>query len=518
MPPEEQPTYWSPSSYLGATDDFKRARTRECCILLGRALHREPETILGPAELLPFAPAIATTLKTILTFRGANAGAYGFLLKDALICEQAGWKEPAAMMLGLADRFLDPFFSGMRRWGGETFVQSVFAVLSRLSRAILDGTDNPADRDLLGHIAESVVANGLSSVPGVPDAAELFSRSVTSHLNECYTIVRDDERMILMKERLLNPEEENPREYKIERRIAAQVAVCAKPDDLLTHVWSEYNRLKLHGPVDSSNIAAPTLGDFGESTIYRTRLRNAVGEIVCPFYAARFESGFEGLIPFRWKDEAKIGEVLIVGDEDREGTRVVGIDVQSKRWLFEYLMPSADREKICEWLPGMGGDWSNRQFGRDEEKGLMDEDTRVFIVHGHADRLKWELKNYLQNTVGLPEPIILHEQPNLGRNLMEKFEDFASTATLAFVLLTPDDVGSAADAADADKRRARQNVIFEMGYFLGLLRRASGRVILLHQGPLELPSDIAGLVYIDISGGIESAGERIRRELSDLLA
>ncbi len=148
----------------------------------------------------------------------------------------------------------------------------------------------------------------------------------------------------------------------------------------------------------------------------------------------------------------------------------------------------------------------------------MARDARVFIVHGHADSLKWELKNYLQNTIGLPEPIILHEQPNLGRNLMEKFEDFASTATLAFVLLTPDDVGSTADAADADKRRARQNVIFEMGYFMGLLRRASGRVVLLHQGPLELPSDIAGLVYIDISGGIENAGERIRRELSDVVA
>ena len=136
-----------------------------------------------------------------------------------------------------------------------------------------------------------------------------------------------------------------------------------------------------------------------------------------------------------------------------------------------------------------------------------------FIVHGRDDHTKLEVKNYVQNTLSLPEPIILHEKPNLGRTIIEKFEDYASDSNLVFVLLTPDDTGAtAADPNDA-KRRARQNVIFEMGYFLGVLGRLSGRVMLLYKGPLELPNDLLGVVYIDISGGVAAAGELIRREL-----
>jgi predicted nucleotide-binding protein len=138
----------------------------------------------------------------------------------------------------------------------------------------------------------------------------------------------------------------------------------------------------------------------------------------------------------------------------------------------------------------------------------------AFIVHGHDETAKLNLKNYLQNTLHLPEPIILHEQPSLGRTIIEKLEQETARARIAFVLLTPDDKGCPADSSDALKRRARQNVIFEMGYFLGRFHRTTGRVLLLHKGPLELPSDISGLIYIDISGGIEAAGELIRKELA----
>jgi predicted nucleotide-binding protein len=128
--------------------------------------------------------------------------------------------------------------------------------------------------------------------------------------------------------------------------------------------------------------------------------------------------------------------------------------------------------------------------------------------------VKLELKNYLQNTLHLPEPIILHEQPNLGRTIIEKFEDYSKLSTHIFILLTPDDVASNPKEPNEQKRRGRQNVIFEMGYFLGKFGRLSGRVTLLTQGEIELPSDISGVVYIDISQGIEAAGENIRRELS----
>jgi len=136
-----------------------------------------------------------------------------------------------------------------------------------------------------------------------------------------------------------------------------------------------------------------------------------------------------------------------------------------------------------------------------------------FIVHGHNEVAKLALKNFLQNTLHLPEPIILHEQPNQGRTIIEKFEHYAAQAAIVFVLLTPDDAVAISTDSDEVKRRARQNVIFEMGYFLGVLGRGSGRVLSLCSGGVELPSDVTGVVLIDISAGIDAAGELIRREV-----
>jgi CheY-like chemotaxis protein len=167
--------------------------------------------------------------------------------------------------------------------------------------------------------------------------------------------------------------------------------------------------------------------------------------------------------------------------------------------------------------------WSSPSLGDfmslvSEMLGVAVERTpfQTFIVHGHDEAAKLALKNYLQNTLRLPEPIILHEKPNQGRTIIEKFEDWASAADLIFVLLTPDDLGASGADSDSAKRRARQNVIFEMGYFLGELGRHSGRVFLLYKGELELPSDIGGLIYLNIDSGIEAISEQIRREIEAL--
>ena len=142
---------------------------------------------------------------------------------------------------------------------------------------------------------------------------------------------------------------------------------------------------------------------------------------------------------------------------------------------------------------------------------------RAFIVHGHDEETKLAVKNYLQNTLKLPEPIILHEQPNLGRTVIEKFEHHAAQSNLAFIVLTPDDKIADANSSNDGKRRARQNVIFELGFFLGTLGRSTGRIFLLHKGPLDLPSDLSGVIYIDVTNGVEAAGEKIRKELEHVL-
>jgi len=142
---------------------------------------------------------------------------------------------------------------------------------------------------------------------------------------------------------------------------------------------------------------------------------------------------------------------------------------------------------------------------------------RIFIVHGRDTALLFELKNFLQNKLKFDEPTILFEKPSLGRTVIEKFEYHARLADLAFVLMTPDDLGHLSATASGDQFRARQNVVFEYGYFFGLLGRLGGKVVLLRKGPLEIPSDIDGIVYIDVSSGIDAAGEDIRKELRDWL-
>lgn len=89
----------------------------------------------------------------------------------------------------------------------------------------------------------------------------------------------------------------------------------------------------------------------------------------------------------------------------------------------------------------------------------------------------------------------MREQPDQGRTIIEKFEDCADEVGFAVVLLTPDDIaGSAATPGSA--RRARQNVVFELGYFAG--KHGRGRTCLLRKGDVEIPSDLYGVIYSNL--------------------
>lgn len=118
---------------------------------------------------------------------------------------------------------------------------------------------------------------------------------------------------------------------------------------------------------------------------------------------------------------------------------------------------------------------------------------KVFIVHGHDNELKETLARFLEK-IGL-EPIILHEQVNRGLIIIEKFEA-NSDVQFAIVLMTPDDVGNTKDNLDKLNPRARQNVILELGYFMGKLGR--DRVCAIIKGNVERPSDYYGVVYIAV--------------------
>ncbi|WP_326601845.1 nucleotide-binding protein [Rhodococcus sp. PD04] len=121
--------------------------------------------------------------------------------------------------------------------------------------------------------------------------------------------------------------------------------------------------------------------------------------------------------------------------------------------------------------------------------------TRVFVVHGHDDVRKLEVASLVRDLTGV-KATILSEYPNQGDTIIEKFERASSEAAFAVVIASADDLGARKSDEGSLSPRARQNVIFELGYFIGKLSRS--RVALLVEEGVERPSDTDGIVYITL--------------------
>lgn len=152
--------------------------------------------------------------------------------------------------------------------------------------------------------------------------------------------------------------------------------------------------------------------------------------------------------------------------------------------------------------------------GPTSEAASPELSNRIFVVHGHDQGLKTDVERFLRE-IGL-EPVVLHRQPDQGQTIIEKFEAHSDVG-YAIILLTPDEIAYTVDQekmTDAERekeKRARPNVIFEFGYFVGRLGR--NRVCCLHRGDVVLPSDLDGLVYKAVDGSVDSQAFQIVREL-----
>lgn len=115
--------------------------------------------------------------------------------------------------------------------------------------------------------------------------------------------------------------------------------------------------------------------------------------------------------------------------------------------------------------------------------------AKVFIVHGHDGELKESVARIIERQ-GI-EAVILSEQANQGKTIIEKFENYSDVGG-AICLYTADDIGGS-KGTDSSAPRARQNVVFETGYFMGRLGRE--HIVILVDHGVEMPSDLSGVVY-----------------------
>jgi len=168
-----------------------------------------------------------------------------------------------------------------------------------------------------------------------------------------------------------------------------------------------------------------------------------------------------------------------------------------------------------ELIP-LSGAVSSSETTTEEPTRTPTRTKKVFVVHGHDEIAKTNLEVFLHE-IGL-EPVVLHRQADEGLTIIEKFEKHSDVG-YAFILLTPDEIAyiKADEGKSDDERkkefRARPNVIFEFGYFVGKLGRS--RVCCLYTGDVSLPSNVSGMIYKKFTTNIDEVAYSIIKDLKE---
>ena len=243
------------------------------------------------------------------------------------------------------------------------------------------------------------------------------------------------------------------------------------------------------------------------------------------------------------QDKAKVLEKFVIPYLKEQPLRIDGYIIKD---IFRFVVTQSDLEttsikKILqdEWddrqrNSGVVAIWvySKEEVSRDERytKNITDElleevqnllattvpkhkkeiptySNEVFIVHGRDTLLRTQVENVLR-ALGL-EPIILQEQANIGKTIIEKIEECTDVG-FGIVLYTPCDEGRLKSEDRELKPRARQNVVLEHGYLMAKLGRE--RVCCLVSQNVEFPSDIQGIGYIP-ANDIDQWKYKIAKEL-----
>ena len=217
-------------------------------------------------------------------------------------------------------------------------------------------------------------------------------------------------------------------------------------------------------------------------------------------------------------DNRQYPEMMIVQSEETAKKFVEKQEEKFGRMGVVYYDPDSLSDKIFKEKKDTKDDITAKVFDHVEKETqpkarLADTDVvknkKVFIVHGHDDELK-ESAARLVEKIGL-EAVILHEQANEGLTIIQKLEKQADVG-YAIILYTPCDEGRKKGSRNS-KPRARQNVVFEHGLFMGKL--GARRVCALRKSEVEMPSDAQGILYIEVKDGSNEWKHEVAKELKN---
>jgi hypothetical protein len=168
----------------------------------------------------------------------------------------------------------------------------------------------------------------------------------------------------------------------------------------------------------------------------------------------------------RWKSFSSAALARIYGDESGEkeefdnSGRVLMV-VGGTPWTVEQqravervrssanvLVSLVERLEIAEEPFTVNPPVATKEAVSDEAR----KPQGVFVVHGRDEAARESVARVLERAGR--EVVILHEQANRGRTLIEKFEQHATEAGFAVILLTGDDVGGLVHRARRGARLA----------------------------------------------------------------
>ncbi|MDO8336380.1 MAG: nucleotide-binding protein [Candidatus Saccharibacteria bacterium] len=197
------------------------------------------------------------------------------------------------------------------------------------------------------------------------------------------------------------------------------------------------------------------------------------------------------------KGLTRVIEIMVrPGDYINENDSIIVVEND----LFTMEIPAPQNGIVNELLVSLGQEVHERTALMkyspviSEKESVANQESSVFLVHGRNDGLKETVARCVEK-LGLTVTI-LHEKPNEGKTIIEKLEK-NSSVSFAIVLMTADDKGALRESELQEyKLRARQNVIFELGYFIAKLGRKN--VCALYESSVEIPSDYYGVTYLEI--------------------